>query len=173
MARCGSRRTAESGRFSGGKLEGNSLPHDRPFLPYRFLRDRDGALRVATSGQGGSHVYRGRTDRFVSVDGLSGNSVSGLFEDREGDLWAGTGIGYGGGCPQCPICRIVAPRRCSSRGCRRPWTARHGVQVGLRSATVDRDGLPNACISLSNRAGNGKTLNVVMPCARSWRTVDS
>jgi ligand-binding sensor domain-containing protein len=40
--------------------------------------------------QGLLHVHQGRTDRFTRSDGLSGDAVSSLFEDREGNIWVAT-----------------------------------------------------------------------------------
>jgi signal transduction histidine kinase/streptogramin lyase len=39
------------------------------------------------------HVHRGRTDTFSRSDGLSGDVVFRLFEDREGNVWAATSGG--------------------------------------------------------------------------------
>ena len=39
------------------------------------------------------HVHDGRTDVFTKADGLSGNIVAGLFEDREGNIWVSTAGG--------------------------------------------------------------------------------
>ena len=36
------------------------------------------------------HVHEGRTDLFAQSDGLSGDSVTRLFEDREGNIWVAT-----------------------------------------------------------------------------------
>ena len=40
--------------------------------------------------QGLLHVHQGRTDLFARSDGLSGDSVYSLFEDREGNIWVAT-----------------------------------------------------------------------------------
>ena len=55
-----------------------------------LLSDRGGALWIGTIGEGLLHVYGGRTDRFTRADGLSGDTVFNLFEDREGNIWAAT-----------------------------------------------------------------------------------
>ena len=35
-------------------------------------------------------MHQGRTDRFSATDGLSGNFIRNIFEDREGDVWVST-----------------------------------------------------------------------------------
>jgi ligand-binding sensor domain-containing protein len=60
------------------------------FRVLRMLRDRDGGLWVAPAGRGLVHIYHGRTDVFSQLDGLSGDDIYDLFEDREGNIWVGT-----------------------------------------------------------------------------------
>jgi signal transduction histidine kinase/ligand-binding sensor domain-containing protein len=58
------------------------------------LRDRDGGLWLgSTLGGGLAHIHRGMTDTFASSNGLSGDTVSSLFEDREGNIWVATSEG--------------------------------------------------------------------------------
>jgi len=74
-----------------GKLEAYPLLADRPqFHPKLLLRDRDGGLWIGTGDQGLLHMHQGRTDRFTRADGLSGNTVSSMLEDREGNIWVAT-----------------------------------------------------------------------------------
>ena len=55
------------------------------------LRDRDGGLWLGSPLGGGlAHIHRGMTDAFTSSDGLSGDEISSLFEDREGNIWVAT-----------------------------------------------------------------------------------
>ena len=61
--------------------------------PPQILRDRDGGLWVAIPDRGLVHIHQGKTDVFSETDGLSGNTVTGLLEDREGDVWAVTSNG--------------------------------------------------------------------------------
>jgi signal transduction histidine kinase/ligand-binding sensor domain-containing protein len=75
------------------KIETYPLGGPKSFHPYRFLRDRDGGLWIGTTGQGLVHSHRGRVDVFTSVDGLSGDTVRSLFEDREGAVWVTTDEG--------------------------------------------------------------------------------
>lgn len=53
----------------------------------RLLRDRDGGLWIGTVERGLIHVHQGRTDVFTKSDGLSGDVILSLFEDREGTIW--------------------------------------------------------------------------------------
>src|SRR5262249_50761922 len=48
----------------------------------KLLRDRDGGLWAGTYDGGLLHLYRGRTHRFAHSDGLSGDNIRCLFEDR-------------------------------------------------------------------------------------------
>jgi signal transduction histidine kinase/ligand-binding sensor domain-containing protein len=74
-----------------GKIEAYPLQGTgRPFNPHVLLRDRNGGLWIGTSDRGLLHVYEGRTDLFAQSDGLSGNYVQSLFEDREGNIWVST-----------------------------------------------------------------------------------
>src|SRR5262249_39788895 len=60
------------------------------FQAKRILRDRNGGLWVGSQTQGLVHVHQGRTDVFSPSDGLSGENVQALFEDREGNVWVTT-----------------------------------------------------------------------------------
>ncbi len=55
-----------------------------------LLTDRDGSLWIGTNDQGLIHVHQQSFDSFTHSDGLSGDMVLRLFEDREGSVWAGT-----------------------------------------------------------------------------------
>jgi len=58
-----------------------------------LLRDRDGGLWMGSLGGGLVHVHAGRTDVFTESDGLSGDTVSNFFEDREANIWVATSGG--------------------------------------------------------------------------------
>ena len=79
-------------RLANGKAE---VVHRYPtakegFRFLRMLRDRDGGLWVGPAGRGILHIHRGRTDVFSQSDGLSGDEIYDLFEDREGNIWVST-----------------------------------------------------------------------------------
>jgi len=65
----------------------------RQFRPLRFLRDRDAGLWIGTTNRGLLHVHQGRTNEFTQVDGLSGDFIRALLEDREGNIWVATSDG--------------------------------------------------------------------------------
>jgi PAS domain S-box-containing protein len=91
----------ESGK--GGGLQQLAQGAWKPFVTPEFdgstlevtalLLDRDSSLWVGTLNQGIYRIQGSKVDRFQSSDGLSGNSVTGLFQDREGNLWIATSSG--------------------------------------------------------------------------------
>ncbi|MDX2151433.1 MAG: two-component regulator propeller domain-containing protein [Bryobacteraceae bacterium] len=58
-----------------------------------LLRDREGALWIGTVDRGLKHLHHGRMDTFTKSDGLSGNVIFSLFEDREENVWVATSGG--------------------------------------------------------------------------------
>ena len=58
-----------------------------------MLVDRDGSLWVGTLNQGIYRIQGNKVDHFRSSDGLSGDAVTGLFQDREGNIWIATSRG--------------------------------------------------------------------------------
>ncbi|AXC10169.1 Membrane associated, signal transduction histidine kinase-like ATPase [Acidisarcina polymorpha] len=65
-------------------LHGSALQVSALFL------DRQDALWIGTEDQGIYRLRGNKVDRFSSVDGLSSDSVSGFYEDREGNMWVAT-----------------------------------------------------------------------------------
>lgn len=57
------------------------------------LHDRDGNLWLGTIGQGLYRVTGATVERFTERDGLSSDAILTLFEDKAGDIWAGTASG--------------------------------------------------------------------------------
>jgi len=73
-----------------------SSPHrplpDRAIDSNRLLVDRDRGLWIGTVERGLIHIHNGRTDVFTRANGLSGDVILSIFEDREGNIWvASTG----------------------------------------------------------------------------------
>ncbi|HEX2457372.1 MAG TPA: two-component regulator propeller domain-containing protein [Vicinamibacterales bacterium] len=80
-------------QLSGEHISGSPVAIDRPFLPSHVLRDRDGGLWIGTFDRGLLRVHDGRIDSFSVTDGLSGDYIRTLFEDREGNIWVATDNG--------------------------------------------------------------------------------
>jgi signal transduction histidine kinase/ligand-binding sensor domain-containing protein len=55
-----------------------------------LFRDHNGSVWVGTFGSGLLHLHDGRTDTFGKPDGLSGETIREIFEDREGNIWVAT-----------------------------------------------------------------------------------
>ena len=58
-----------------------------------LLRDKAGATWCATANAGLVRIYQGRAESYRKEDGLSGNAVSAVLEDREGNIWIATAAG--------------------------------------------------------------------------------
>ena len=61
-----------------------------PFTAEALLRDDRGALWIGTVQDGLLRIQNGTVTQFSHENGLTGDFVSTLFEDREGDIWVGT-----------------------------------------------------------------------------------
>lgn len=75
-------KTFHSPHLNGAKLRVSKL----------FV-DRDGALWVGTEDQGIYRILGGKAEHFDSADGLSGDTITDLFQDAEGTLWVATSRG--------------------------------------------------------------------------------
>ena len=82
-------------QLSGGVLRTFVTPHfdGSQFGVTSLMADRDGNLWVGTEAQGVVRIHGDAVERYRQTDGLSGDSVWALFEDREGIVWAGTTSG--------------------------------------------------------------------------------
>ncbi|MBV8437614.1 MAG: ATP-binding protein [Silvibacterium sp.] len=76
-----------------GATDSNRLLLAREIDSNKLLRDRDGGLWIGTVAHGLIHVHHGKTDVFTKSDGLSGDIILSLFEDREGNVWVATAGG--------------------------------------------------------------------------------
>ena len=92
-----------SGEGAGKGLEQLKNGAVKPFVTPTFdgttfdigtlMFDRDGNLWVGTVGKGVFRIDGNVVDHYDHTNGLSGDSVWALFEDREGIVWAGTTSG--------------------------------------------------------------------------------
>src|SRR5438128_1254742 len=73
--------------FRTPELDGSTLAVNA------LLSDREHSLWIGTQNGGIYRISGGRVDHFPSADGLSGNLVNNLYEDREGNVWAVTSKG--------------------------------------------------------------------------------
>ena len=81
-------------RIADGKVERLPLPAWTAKLSFtKVWRDRDGALWLAAPDFGLLHLHEGRADAYTMANGLSGDQVLDMFEDREGDMWISTSRG--------------------------------------------------------------------------------
>ena len=81
-------------RVTGDELGTLDLPEWARNLTFvKALRDKDGSLWLGTADYGLLHLHEGRWDTFSTADGLSGDNILDLFEDREGNVWVSTSRG--------------------------------------------------------------------------------
>jgi len=78
--------------FSGGKWASYAVPgfDGATVRSHTLFMDREHSLWVGTESQGLYHVHDGVADHYGPANGLSGSSVSSIYEDREGNLWVTT-----------------------------------------------------------------------------------
>ena len=79
-------------QFSGGKWTPYIIPgfDGTKVLGSGFLVDRSRSLWIATENQGLYRVHDGTADHYGSSDGLSGDTVTAIYEDHEGNIWVST-----------------------------------------------------------------------------------
>jgi signal transduction histidine kinase/ligand-binding sensor domain-containing protein len=115
--------------------------------------DRSGSLWIGTQNQGLYRIHDGTVDHYRSSDGLSGDSVSGFYQDQEGNLWVATNggidrfrdtavvsISLHEGLPSADIRSVLASRDGTV------WVGGEGalsiLRDGKMSAITRRNGLP-------------------------------
>jgi signal transduction histidine kinase/ligand-binding sensor domain-containing protein len=78
--------------YSNGKWASYVVPgFDGSTVRSQFLFvDRNQTLWVGTQSQGLYRIHDGVADHYGSANGLSGDSVDTIYEDREGNLWVTT-----------------------------------------------------------------------------------
>jgi signal transduction histidine kinase/ligand-binding sensor domain-containing protein len=132
-----------------------------------LLFDRDGNLWVGTVGKGLFRIHGNVVDHYDHTNGLSGDSVWALFEDREGMVWTGTTSGIDNfrdpaiatfapseGLPKDLVAGILASRDGSI------WVANSGsldhIVNGSVSSIRTGKGLPGEQVAamLEDHAGN-------------------
>jgi signal transduction histidine kinase/ligand-binding sensor domain-containing protein len=81
--------------YSGGKWSSYVVPgfDGRTILSEVLLFDRNQTLWVGTTSAGLYHIHDGFADHYGSAQGLSGNLVETIFEDKEGNIWITTDRG--------------------------------------------------------------------------------
>ena len=82
-------------QFVDGSWARSTLPGmDGGTLKVSALQvDTNGSLWIGTADEGLYRVAGGRAEHFRSADGLSSDTVSGFYQDREGSLWVVTSKG--------------------------------------------------------------------------------
>jgi ligand-binding sensor domain-containing protein/signal transduction histidine kinase len=82
-------------RFVDGKTEAYPVigTAQKVRAAANLLRDRNGGMWIGTLQRGLLHVGQGRLDEFSLPDGLSGDAVGALYQDREDSIWVATFTG--------------------------------------------------------------------------------
>jgi signal transduction histidine kinase/ligand-binding sensor domain-containing protein len=82
-------------RYSDGKWAPFVVPgfDGSTVRSHTLFVDRHGVLWVGTESSGLYCVHDGHADHYERSDGLSGNQIGSIYEDREGNLWVATDRG--------------------------------------------------------------------------------
>jgi ligand-binding sensor domain-containing protein len=89
--------TFKGDRFS--ELTNGAAVPDCPIQ--QMCRSADGALWIASAGEGVLRIHEGKVRRYTKSSGLADNKVASLLHDREGNVWVGTWSG---------LCMAVGPQ---------------------------------------------------------------
>ena len=157
---------AEEGvlRLANGKAERYPLPETAGhFHPHHVLRDRDGEFWIGSASKGLLHLHGGMVDLYGQSDGLSGDFVSGLCEDREGNVWVTTTDGldrFRG----LAVPTISVRQGLSNSAVQSVLAARDG---GLWFGTLDgidrwRDGQVTVFRKRKTQSGNGRRVREII-----------
>jgi len=81
--------------YSNGSFTSYVVPgFDGPTVrAVALLLDRDQTLWVGTESQGLYHIHDGHADHYGAAQGLTGDEVHSIYQDREGNLWITTDKG--------------------------------------------------------------------------------
>lgn len=80
-------------RLSSGRWAEGLAPSRLEWSSQAMRVDRRDALWVGTIGGGLARYMNARSERITRSDGLSGDGITDIFEDREGNVWVGTSAG--------------------------------------------------------------------------------
>jgi signal transduction histidine kinase/ligand-binding sensor domain-containing protein len=81
--------------YSGGKWASYVVPgfNGAEIVSNAMYMDRNHSLWVGTESHGLYRIHDGVADHYGKADGLSGDTVGAIFEDKEGNLWVTTDRG--------------------------------------------------------------------------------
>jgi PAS domain S-box-containing protein len=160
---------------NGGGLQQLAQGKWKPFVTPEFdgrrlkvtalLVDRDSSLWIGTLNRGIYRIQGNNVDHFGNSDGLSGDAVTRLFQDREGNIWIATSSGIDNfhevrvatfstrqGLSADQVNAVLASRDGTV------WIGNYGLDV-LRSGKINsiqpQNGLPGRAVTslLEDRAG--------------------
>jgi signal transduction histidine kinase len=81
-------------RFIDGRVEPYAEPRfAQGFRAAGIFKDQAGCLWVRTLDRGLVHIHDGKADVFSAGDGLSGDFIQAVLEDREGNIWTASAGG--------------------------------------------------------------------------------
>jgi signal transduction histidine kinase/ligand-binding sensor domain-containing protein len=164
-------------RLTGQMIPTRLPPGTESFNPTTLYRASDGRLWIGTQDRGVFRLSEGRTDRVTTVNGLSGDFVVDILEDREQNVWVAT-LGGIDRITDRPIAQLSIPHGLSAAtvtavlGDRkgRVWVGTvHGLNVWSsgRLAPAGPPAVVNATIASLFEDANGRVW-VATPAGIGW-----
>lgn len=154
--------------YSGGKWASYVVPgfNGAAVRSHTLYMDRHNSLWVGTESEGLYHIHDGIADHYGMEDGLTGDTISHMYEDREGNLWVVTDSGVDM-FRDTPVVSFSASEGLSGASINSVLALRDGsvwvgtqkavdiLRAGGRSAISTLDGLPGQDASAlhEDRAG--------------------